>query len=128
MDKMRNVVLYGNSLVVSTTGASLDECAGLEVVRVEAGRPDAAELIRGRRPCAVLFDLAAFLPGPVVSLLREQPDLLLVGLNPSSDELLVLSVKPQPALSLADLVEVILQKDSNSASFEREGPGKTYPG
>jgi hypothetical protein len=42
-----------------------------------------------------------------VTILRDRPGLLLIGVDPSRDELLVLSSHPQQALSMSDLVEII---------------------
>ncbi|MBV5331669.1 hypothetical protein JZU69_04695, partial [bacterium] len=73
--------------------------------------------IRTRKPCAVLFDMGT---GPLdyaIQLLRRQPGLLLIGVDPSSNEMLVLSGHPAQALSMSDLIEVIRQKDSCSESF-----------
>ena len=69
-------------------------------------------LIRLHQPRAVLFDLAMGQPDFVVPLLREQPDLLLIGVDPSSNEMLVLSSHPAQALSISDLVEAIQGRDT----------------
>jgi hypothetical protein len=63
----------------------------------------------------VLFDLAADQPGFVASLLYKHPGLLLIGIDPSSDHLLVLSCHVAVAPSMADLVELISQKVSPMA-------------
>jgi hypothetical protein len=45
--------------------------------------------------------------------LRGQPGLLLIGVDPSSDEMLVLSSHPAQALSVVDLVKAIYQRETN---------------
>jgi hypothetical protein len=52
-----------------------------------------------------------------IAILRERPGLLLIGVDPSSDELLVLSSRPHQALSVADLVEV-MQRESGREKLE----------
>ena len=79
----------------------------LELLTVEAGSPDVTFLLRECKPCAVLFDLGIDQPSFVIPMLREQPGLLMIGVDPSSDELLVLSNQPTQALNLADLIEFI---------------------
>jgi hypothetical protein len=101
------LVLYGNSIFLAGIKAELEQQVALKLITIESGCTDAANLIRDCNPCLVLFDLASEQPGLAVSLLREQPGLMLIGVDPSSDELLVLSGQPQPALSMADLVKVI---------------------
>ena len=58
------------------------------------------------KPRALLFDLAEGQPDFAVALLLEQPSLPLIGVDPSSDELLVLSNQPAQALNLSDLIEL----------------------
>ncbi len=105
------VVLYGNSVFLAGIKAEFQRHALPEVITVEAGRPDAPGCICALNPRAVLFDLSAAHPDFAVSLLREQPGLLLIGVHPDSDELLVLCRHPAQAFSMSDLVEVITQKE-----------------
>jgi hypothetical protein len=86
--------------------AELERAPTLELLTIESGRQDARELICNRQPRAVLFDLAEGQPDFAVVLLREQPGLLLIGVDPSSDELLVLSNQPAQALNLSDLIKL----------------------
>ncbi len=108
------LVLYGNSVFLAGIKAELERYVALELITVEAGCADVTDLIRARRPRAILFDLAMAQPDFAVSLLRGQPSLLMIGVDASSDEMLVLSGHPAQALSMADLVNVIRPRDSNS--------------
>ncbi len=126
------LVLYGSSVFLAGIqvelehGLAVERHRALELVTVEAGCPTAAGLILAHRPSAVLFDLSEGLPDFTAVLLRELPDLLLVGVDPSSNDLLVLSVKPHQALSMADLMEVINPKDSNCETFKGGNHEKNY--
>ncbi len=110
------LVLYGNSVFLAGIKAQLEHGAlydyptALNLISIEIGCPHVIDLIREQKPRAVLFDLAMPQPDFVISLLREQPGLLLIGIDPASDEMLVLSSRPQLALSISDLVEVVNQK------------------
>jgi hypothetical protein len=103
------LVLYGNSVFLAGIQAELerDHDLGLELLSVEAGYADMAYLLRERKPRAVLFDLGMDQPGFVIPMLREQPGLLLIGVDPSSDELLVLSNRPAQVLNLSDLIKLV---------------------
>ncbi len=120
------VVVYGNSVFLAGIKAELERKAreygaareygtALQLVTLEAGSPNVTGLIRASHPRAVLFDLAAEEPGFAATLLREQPGLTLIGVDPSSDELLVLSVRRRRALSLADLADVIYGQERDRA-------------
>ncbi len=106
------LVLYGDSVFLAGIKTEFQRRGLPEVITVEAGRPDAPGRICALNPRAVLFDLAAAQPDFAISLLREQPGLLLIGVDPSSDELLVLCSHPARALSMSDLVQVITRGDS----------------
>lgn len=106
------LILYGNSVFLAGIQAQLERYAGFELVTVEPRRPEVSELLRARRPYAVLFDLAMRPTDFPAFLLREQPGLMLIGLNASSNEMVVLSSHPVQALSVADLIEVLNQKDT----------------
>jgi hypothetical protein len=112
MAKDSCLVLVGNSVFLAGIKAELERCLAFELVTLEAGQPGVMNLIRLHEPRAVLFDLAMGQPDFVVPLLRDQPDLLLIGVDPSSNEMLVLSSHPAEALSISDLVEVIQGRDT----------------
>ena len=112
------LVLYGNSVFLAGIKAELERRITLELITVETGRPNVTELIRARKPRAVIFDMGTGPLDCVISLLRGQAGLLLIGVDPSSNEMLVLSGRPAQALSMSDLVEVI----------HKERHGRATPG
>ncbi len=116
MDTDSCLILYGNSVFLAGIKADLERRVAFELITIEDGHQDVMEMIRTRRPCAVLFDLAMSQPEFAVSLWRDQPGLLMIGVDPSSDELLVLSSHQAQAFCVADLVTVIQQKDLCSKS------------
>ena len=59
----------------------------------------------------MIFDTAAVQPDFPSSLL-QQPDLLLIGINPETHQALVWTGKQAAAVDAADLLSVIRQKDS----------------
>jgi hypothetical protein len=107
MDADSCLILYGNSVFLAGIKADLERRVALELITIEAGRQEVTDMIRRRKPRAVLFDMALAQPEFAVSLWREHPGLLMIGVDPSSDELLVLSSHQARALSVADLVNVI---------------------
>ncbi len=104
---MRKVLLYGNSLVVSTVEASLQACGDLELVRVLAGSADTAARLSALAPAAIIFDRVTTRPDLILALLDLLPQALLIGINPSSDQVLVLSSRREWAVAPADLLHVI---------------------
>jgi hypothetical protein len=104
---MRTVVLYGNSLVVSSIGASLQSHADLQVVSIDAALPDAAQRLGAFRSDVVIFDLATAQPEFPIELWKAKPQLLLIGVDLTTGQALVLSGQPSRLLTVDDLVHVI---------------------
>ena len=101
------LVLYGNSMFLAGIKAELERQVALKLIAIDSGCSEALKQICDCNPCVVLFDMTSEQQGFAVTLLRERPDLTLIGVDPSSNELLVLSGQPQPALSMSDLIKVI---------------------
>lgn len=107
---MRRVLLYGNSLAVSAVGASLQDCGDLQLVRLAAQPADPADTatrLSALAPAAIIFDRVTTRPELVLALLDLLPQALLIGVNPSSDHVLVLSSRREWAVAPADLLHVI---------------------
>ena len=104
---MRTVALFTNSLVVSSIGASLEGRAGLQVVRIDPASPGAVRRLSSSCPDVAIVDLYTAQSERAIALLRKYPGLLLIGVDPSSNELLVLSGQPAQVLTTDDLVQLI---------------------
>ncbi len=123
MTASSRLILYGNSVFLAGIKAQLAQLPGLELITVEAAQMEVVDWIRACQPQAVLFDLAMGYPGFAVALLHEQPGLLLVGVDPNSNELLVLSGQQKRAVAVSDLLKVI-QRRSWRERKTRRCPGK----
>jgi hypothetical protein len=109
-----------DSLNMAGIVASLKVDTTLEVLCVNLDSPDARQSPDENNLAAIVFDLSNPPVHLDVTLLRDRPGLLLIGVDPSRDEMLVLSSHPAQALSMADLVNVIHQKEFTSGSFRGE--------
>jgi hypothetical protein len=107
MEKRMQVVVYGSSLTMAGIAVSLKGDAGLEVVCIDSHSPTFQQKLNELDPAVITFDLSDLSSGLDLRLLRERPGLLLVGVDPASDELLVLSSQQERAVAVADLLSVI---------------------
>ncbi len=104
---MPAIVLYGTSLALATIESALQEYGGVRVVRVGAWPADASIWLAALDPAAVVFDRLATRPDFAIPLLDQHPDVLFVGIDPSSDRLVVLSGRHNQPKSAAELVRLI---------------------
>jgi len=119
MPETRTVVLYGNSLVVSSIGASLQGRAGLQVLSLDAALPDTAGQLSALQPDILIFDLATTLPNDAIRLYKARPALLLIGVDLATRSAVVLSGQPARALTTDDLVQVIESHALRAVNGER---------
>ena len=119
MEIRTRVVVYGSSLHIAGIAASLKADQSLEVVCVDPHSTTALQSLSELNPAAIAIDLSEPPASVDVTLLRQKPGVLLIGVDPESDEILVLSGRSQQALSVSDLVHVIQQKSSSFEPLER---------
>jgi len=106
MGKHRRIIIFGNSLILGAVGASLRRCLEAEIIHLFRPLPEAQELA-AMSPDVVIFDLDGPHPDSKLTLLRGQPNLLLVGVNSCSHEMLIISSHSAEARGVVDLVKVI---------------------
>jgi hypothetical protein len=112
---MKKVVLYGKSLLISSVGASLEDCPDLEVHSIDPSGSDMQQ-IRKIKPYAVIFDLAAIQPDFSIELWKAQPDLLLIGVDLMTGKSMVFSSQPARVLTTADLIQLLRNKPAQDGS------------
>ena len=127
MEIRRRVAVYGSSLSMAGIVASLKANTTVEVLCVNLDSPNARQSLDENDLAAIVFDLSDPPLRLDVTLLRDRPGLLLIGVDPSRDEMLVLSCHPAQALSMADLVRVIHQKEFPSSSFRGVNHEMNHP-
>jgi len=109
----RLVVLYGNSIILGTLGASLRHYPHLEVIPLMAPFPTGLEL-EAMDMDVIIFDLEITRPERLFSLLEARPGVLLIGVDPDSNQISLWSGRHLQELSTQDLVEVINSISSNN--------------
>jgi len=110
------VALYGTNLVMSTIGASLQENPEFQVQQIEGTPREIMDKLETAPPDVILFDLAAAQPDFVISLLRKHPTVMIIGVDLTSNNMIVLSGEHSRLLTTEDLVQAIkrcgLKEDS----------------
>jgi hypothetical protein len=106
------LVIYGSSLNMAGIAASLKADPRLEVICLNPHIPGARQSLVELDPAVIAFDLNETNPGLDITLLRDRPGLLLIGVDICSDKLLVLSSHSSQAHCMADLIIVIHVNDT----------------
>ena len=127
VEKRTQVVVYGSSIAMAGIAASLQADAGLDVVRLNRLGPTSQPSLDELNPAVIAFDLSDPPSGVDLTLLCERPGLLLVGVDPDSDELLIVSSRQRRAVSAADLLEAIDREIENRVGRQRRScrPART---
>jgi len=107
---MLRVLLYGHSLFIAGLQASLEAVPGLDLQDVDAQSDCLQERMSAWKPDVLIFELNNLARVPSLVVLKDYPNLLLIGMDIECDELLVLTGYHQQAFSTTDLVGVIHQE------------------
>ncbi len=114
--KRRKVLVYGNSLVLAGMRASLEGCPGLEVIILDG--PAAEVELLAPDLSVVIFDMAAARSEFLLTQMQAQPDLLLIGIDPESHEVL-LAGQQAGLIALEQIIQIVSGREkSESESFE----------
>ena len=102
----RKIIFYSNSIILGTMAANLRDYPQFEVTTLESGEIGEPGLEK-LDPAVIFFDLEAEHPEAAFSLLKSNPDLLLIGLSPDSNLVKTWTGRQLPELSMQDLLNVI---------------------
>lgn len=105
------LIVYGNSVFLAGIKTQLEQVPALELFAMEAAQTKVVDRMCACQPQAVIFDLSMGYPDFALSLLHELPGLLLIGVDPNSNEMLVLSGQQERAVTLTDLLKVIHREE-----------------
>jgi CheY-like chemotaxis protein len=103
---MLSIAIYGNSVALSSLGASLRENHDLVVAVVDTALPGAVERVTALNPDAVIFDLPST-KSEILDLWKHHPNLLLIGVDVPNQRARVLSAEASYVATPDDLVRII---------------------
>ena len=106
MKPNRRILLYGNSVILGSIGASLRRCPQFEVA-VRAPRIHETKALLQENPDVLLFDLEAPHTEAVFALLKADPSLLVIGVSPGINRVDIWSGRRLRELTLQSLLNLI---------------------
>jgi hypothetical protein len=102
----RQILLYGNSLIIGSIGASLRRLSQFEVTALVPPLQEMQNL-DSLKPDVIIFDLETTHSATVFSMLKTHPGLLLVGISPDINLVKIWSGRQVRELSTQSLLELI---------------------
>lgn len=111
METRQRVLLCGDSLVLAGLQAGLTAWPCLEVT-AQQGLATEAELLAAA-PSVVIFDLGAIQSEFLLAQMQAQPDLLLIGIDPESHEVL-LTGQAARSIALDQIVQIVCSRKTDS--------------
>lgn len=122
---MKTVAICGDSVVLASMRASLERSARFRILSVDADLPGADERFSAIRADVIVFDLALQRPDSAVALCKAQPQVLLIGVDPAADHVLMFSGQAWHELTPDELVNVI---ERHEPGAPKEGPSLRQSG
>ena len=119
MKATKRIILYGNSLILESIGASLRRLSQFEVKTLNSPLPEALKLGAANSDI-LLFDIETTRDEAVFSLLGTNPRLLLIGISSDVNLVKIWSGRQERELSTQSLLELI-KSEANDMSFKLGG-------
>ena len=107
MSSVKSIVIFGRSLNLAGIGACLKKKQELDVLEIDPQDPDARKRLEEVTADVILFDLLDPPNDLDMALLRSKPGLLLIGVDPSSDEVLILKGQCSRVMTAGELSQLI---------------------
>jgi len=107
MSKAKRVILYGRSVLLGAVSSSLLHYLELEIVTLTAPL-ETIDTLYALKPDAIIYDLDLGLPDLSANLLGNNPELVLIGIDSATDQMILGSGEQKHVLQTLDLVNEIM--------------------
>jgi hypothetical protein len=104
--ELRRILLYGDSIILGSVGASLELVPHFEVTHLSPPLPGASEL-EPMDPDIIVFDVDGDVAAGAFSLLETRPGLLILGISPDGNLVRLWSGHQYRELSTEELTALI---------------------
>lgn len=128
MKEQQVVALYGNSLFLAGVETSLRNREEFDVVRIDTTLLNVEQRLKSLHPNVIIFDCGDArldtLPG-MTQLLKESPGVIVIGLDLTSNDVIVLSGQSHSATRVEDLIEAIRMETGHGTGSASTGSSDT---
>ena len=126
MEKQPLVVLLGDSVLIDGVAVGLAGRQVPSMVRIDTFTPDIAERLKYLKPDMIVFELDTPWSSSIFSLLREQPGILLLGLDLDSSQVIVLNSYRYITRTMNDLYQIVRVQAGQQALLSKGGEPTEY--
>ena len=119
MERRPLVVLVGDSVLIDSVSASLEEKGVPGVIHLNVPSVDVHKRLGDLKPDLVVFELDSPYTSPVYTLLREHPGIRLVGLDLNDSSVIVISSHQHTTHSMGELAHVVHTQQAERSQTER---------
>ncbi len=122
-ENLRVVVLYGSSLFIAGLETCLKEYPEIEVLRIRPALPDSGQCLRSVHADVIIFDGGDDHLGNLPSttqLTRENPGILIIGLDAANNSLTILSSEQRSVTRSEEIIEAIRRAGAKIQGNETE--------
>ena len=107
MKKQPVVVILGHSLLMEGVAVSLANVEELSLVRIESSVSDIWQQVEALSPDVIVFELEVPHSPFILSLLKERPGILLIGLDVACNRVIVLNSRQLITSTMHDLYQIV---------------------
>ncbi len=124
MDGQRAIALIGDSILMEGVKLRLEACQQWMVVQIEPANAEWWPALRRLAPALIITELDAPWGDALFTLLRDEPDLQLIGLDPTQGRLIVLTGRHYASRTLQDLLQLVQEQVGRTEAVATVGgPG-----
>ena len=110
MSNQPQVVLLGDSVLMDSVASSLVDRQFPGVIRIINNFGEIGELVNSLKPDLIIYEHQAESDNPVHALLSQQPAALLLAIDLSCSQVIVLDCQLRPTKSMQELCDLIKEE------------------
>jgi hypothetical protein len=118
------VVLLGDTVLIDSVAAGLEDTQAFGVVRMDASVDGLGEHLKALNPALIVFELDTRRSPAIFSLLREQPGTQLLGLDLTCSQAIVLKSCQHTTRTMKELCQVVQAEVDHRAQTRKGGDGR----
>lgn len=121
MERRALVVLLGDTVLIDSVAAGLEDTQAFGVVRMDASADGLGERLNALNPALIVFELDTRRSPTILSLLREQPGTQLLGLDLTCSQAIMLKSCQHTTRTMKELCQVVRAEVDHGAQMRKGG-------